>query len=393
MRPKASLALLLTIFLLSAVSLACGLTSLVEDTNEGGQAATAVEVQVEERPTLAPLPADTNVSANQPTVDVADLEARLIQLYERVNPSVVHILVYRSQNDQFPLGSGSGFVYDNQGHITTNNHVVQDGNVFEVVFADGSRRLAEVVGLDVDSDLAVIKVDSLPEGAVPVSLGSSDDVRVGQLVIAIGNPFGEQGSMSLGIVSGLGRSLESQRQLENSLGRFSLPEVVQTDAPINPGNSGGPLLNLRGEVVGVNSAIRSTTGVNSGVGFSIPVDAVARIVPKLIEDGEYVYSYMGVQIQSLNLNLQEQFDLSQLGGAYVTGVTEGGPADEAGLIAADASGRGGDLIIAIDGEPIQDTEQLIAYLVFKTQVGQTIDLTVIRDGETITVPLTLGARP
>lgn len=393
MRPRASLALLLTILLLSAVSLACGLTSLVEDTNEGGQADTAVEVQVEERPTLAPRPADTNVAANQPTVDVADLEARLIQLYELVNPSVVHILVYRSQNDQFPLGSGSGFVYDSQGHITTNNHVVQDGNVFEVVFADGSRRLADVVGLDVDSDLAVIKVDNLPEGAVPVTLGSSDNVRVGQLVIAIGNPFGEQGSMSLGIVSGLGRSLESQRQLENSLGRFSLPEVVQTDAPINPGNSGGPLLNLRGEVVGVNSAIRSTTGVNSGVGFSIPVDAVARIVPKLIEDGEYVYSYMGIQIQSLNLNLQEQFDLPQLGGAYVTGVTEGGPADDAGLIAADASGRGGDLIIAIDGEPIQDTEQLIAYLVFKTQVGQTIDLTVIRDGETITVPLTLGARP
>ena len=200
--------------------------------------------------------------------------------------------------------------------------------------------------------------------------------------------------MSLGIVSGLGRSLESQRQLDGSGGRYSLPEVIQTDAPINPGNSGGPLINLAGQVVGVNSAIRSTTGVNSGVGFSIPVNAVTRIIPKLIEEGRYIYAYMGVQIQSLNLNLQDRFGLSQAKGAYVTGVTTDGPAEAAGLVPAEETdGTGGDLIIAIDGKPILDTEELIAYLVFNAEVGQTIDLTVVRDGETVTVPLTLGARP
>jgi 2-alkenal reductase len=325
---------------------------------------------------------------------MVDLEERLINLYDIVNPSVVHILVYTDESDSLPLGSGSGFIFDGAGRIVTNNHVVEDGETFEVVFADGSRRRADVVGKDVDSDLAVIEVDSLPAGAIPVVLGNSDELLVGQFVIAIGNPFGEQGSMSLGIVSGLGRSLESQRQPVNTFGRFSLPQVVQTDAPINPGNSGGPLVNLIGEVVGVNSAIRTTTGVNSGVGFSIPVNAVRRIVPALIEQGEYIYSYLGIQIQSLNLNLQDSFDLPQFMGAYVTGVTAGGPADDAGLIPARASDRqGGDLIVAIDGALVQDTEELIAYLVFNTDVGQTVDLTVIRDGRSISVPLTLGARP
>jgi 2-alkenal reductase len=200
--------------------------------------------------------------------------------------------------------------------------------------------------------------------------------------------------MSLGIVSGLGRSLESQRQTETFRGRYTLPEVIQTDAPINPGNSGGPLITLNGEVVGINSAIRSITGVNSGVGFSIPVNAVQRIAPVLINDGSYSYAYIGVQIQSLNLNLQEIFELPQADGAYVTSVTEGGPAEEAGLIAADEDdGTGGDLIVAIDGTPVSDTEELISYLVFHTEIGQTVDLSVIRDGETITLPLTLGERP
>jgi 2-alkenal reductase len=323
-----------------------------------------------------------------------ELESTLIDVYQRANFSVVHILVYLSVNDELPLGSGSGFVYDNQGHIVTNNHVVEDGVVFEVVFADGNRRRAEVVGRDVDSDLAVIRVDSPPETAPPLPLGNSDEIQVGQLVVTIGNPFGEQSSMAMGIISGLSRSLESQRALEDPTLRYSLPEVIQTDSPINPGNSGGPLLNLQGEVLGVNSAIRSTTGFNSGVGFSIPVNAVRRIVPSLITNGSYVYSYMGVRIQSLNLNLQEQFGLPQVNGAYVVGVSPGGPADQSDLIPANENdGRGGDLIIAVDEQPIQDTEQLIAYLVFNTEVGQTINLTVLRGNETVTVPLTLSARP
>jgi 2-alkenal reductase len=372
--------------------LACSLSSN-NNSNENGNIATATATVVD--------PGSPNLAVDPPPVIPAqnqgfspELESALINLYQRTNPSVVHILVYLSLSDVLPLGSGSGFVYDNTGHIVTNNHVVEDGVVYEVVFWDGSRRRAEVVGRDVDSDLAVIKVDSLPEGSSPLPLGNSDQIQVGEFVVAIGNPFGEQGSMAMGIISGLSRSLESQRALEDPTLRYSLPEVIQTDAPINPGNSGGPLVNLRGEVLGVNSAIRSTTGVNSGVGFSIPVNAVRRIIPSLIANGSYVYSYMGVQIRSLNLNLQERFELPQVTGAYVVGTTPGGPADESDLISANESdGRGGDLIIAVDGQPILDTEQLIAFLVFNTEVGQTINLTVLRGNETVNVPLTLGARP
>ncbi len=397
MQFRKSSAIFLPLVLLIMAALACSFNPLADDST-GDAAQVAVQTLPTLQPTAAPLESPAPVQnasiADQQGLMALELEEQLIDLYARVNPSVVHILVYTSLDEFVPLGSGSGFVYSADGTIVTNNHVVEDGSEFEVVFFDGSRRRAEVVGTDVDSDLAVIKVDSLPETARVVELGDSEQLKVGQLVIAIGNPFGEQGSMSMGIVSGLGRSLESQRRLDGSGGRYSLPEVIQTDAPINPGNSGGPLITLAGQVVGVNSAIRSTTGVNSGVGFSIPVNAVARIVPKLIEAGEYIYSYMGVQIQTLNLNTQELFGLPQVQGAYVTGVTEDGPADDAGLVPADLNdGTGGDLIVAIDGQPIQDTEALIAYLVFNTEVGQTIDLSVIRGGETISLPLTLGARP
>ena len=386
----------LMILLLS--TMACGLSTFTDNTSPTPfpQGLEVANTLTSGQPAQIPAPARATETGSSEGLDTSlDLENRLINLYNEVNPSVVHILVYINEGDTFPLGSGSGFIFDTEGRIVTNNHVVEDGKSFEVIFADGSRRRAEIVGRDIDSDLAVVEVDSVPGGSFPVVLGDSDQLLVGQLVIAIGNPFGEQGSMSLGIISGLGRSLESQRQPDNNtLGFYSLPHVVQTDAPINPGNSGGPLVNLDGEVVGVNSAIRTTTGVNSGVGFSIPVNAVRRIVPTLIENGEYVYSYLGVQIQSLNLNLQDRFDLPQFKGAYVTGVTSGGPADDAGLIPArESDRRGGDLIVAIDGQPVQDTEELIAYLVFNTEVDQTVNLSVIRDGETVIIPLTLGARP
>jgi 2-alkenal reductase len=213
-------------------------------------------------------------------------------------------------------------------------------------------------------------------------------------VVAIGSPFGAEGSMSLGIVSGLGRSLRSQR--ETTAGStYSLPQVIQTDAPINPGNSGGPLLSLDGEVIGVNAAIASATGTNSGVGFSIPVAAVRQIVPSLVEDGEYVYPYMGASFDSeISLDELELYGVSETQGAYVVGVTAGGPADKAGLIAADPrTGEGGDLIVDIDGWPIGDFSDLNSYLVFHAQVGQTIQITVLRDGERVVVLLTLGARP
>ena len=316
-----------------------------------------------------------------------DLEDTLISLYQQANPSVVYIIVSSSS-------SGSGFVYGEDGTIVTNRHVVEAGKSYEVVFSNGERQRARLIGADADSDLAVLQVEELPDGAKPLPMADADSLQVGQLVAAIGNPFGEQGSMSLGIISGLGRSLPSQRATVAG-SSYSLPQVIQTDAPINPGNSGGPLLNLAGEVVGVNAAIASTTGTNSGVGFSIPVAAVRQIVPALIEDAEYAYPYMGVTFDSeISLDEQSTYDLSRTTGAYVIGVTTGGPADKAGLVGAESgTGEGGDLVIDIDGWPIRGFEDLNSYLFFHTKVGQTIQITVLRDGEQVVLPLTLGARP
>lgn len=330
----------------------------------------------------AALPVNIPVAAS-----ADDLQASIIDVYKQANPAVVYIIVSST-------GSGSGFVYNEEGYIVTNHHVVDGGRAFEVVFANGERQSARLVGSDTDSDLAVIKVDRLPDGVQPLALGDSDSIQVGQFVVAIGNPFGEQGSISFGIVSGMGRSLPSQRGSTTG-STYSLPEVIQTDAPINPGNSGGPLLNLAGEVLGVNAAIATTTGTNSGVGFSIPVSAIKLVVPSLIEDERYVYPYMGTGFDGeITLDEQSAYGLSQTQGAYVISVTVGSPAAKAGLIAANTqSGRGGDLIIAIDGQSIDNFEDLNSYLVFHTTVGQTIQLTVLRDGQKLTIPLTLSARP
>ncbi|HET7089894.1 MAG TPA: trypsin-like peptidase domain-containing protein [Anaerolineae bacterium] len=328
------------------------------------------------------------IPINAPEAVAADdLQAAIIGVYQQANLAVVYIIVPS-------VGSGSGFVYSQDGYIVTNRHVVAGGRNFEVVFANGERQRAELVGSDTDSDLAVLKVDRLPDGVGPLALGDSNSIQVGQFVVAIGNPFGEQGSISFGIVSGVGRSLPSQRETTSG-STYALPEVIQTDAPINPGNSGGPLLNLAGEVLGVNAAIATTTGTNSGVGFSIPVSAIKLIVPSLIGDGEYVYPYMGAGFDGdITLDDQSDYGLSQTQGAYVINVTSGSPADNAGLIPANGNtGRGGDLVVAIDGRSIVDFADLNSYLVFQTAVGQTIEITVLRDGERVVLPLTLGARP
>jgi 2-alkenal reductase len=378
-RPRGSRGLSLALFFISFLLLAAGCRSTEGQGNLVSQAVATVESGLQ-----------AGLSA-QP-----DLETALIAVYQKVNPSVVFIVV---EAGGVELNSGSGFVYDALGHIITNNHVVENGDGFEVAFSDGSRRRAALVGNDPDSDLAVIRVESLPEGVQPVTLGDFGSVHVGQIVVAIGNPFGEQGSLSMGIVSGLGRRIRSLRDTPG--GTFSLPEVIQTDAPINPGNSGGPLLNLRGEVVGVNSAIRSDTGFNSGVGFAIPVQAVQRVAPALIADGSYIYPYIGVStlLDDLDLDLQEALSLPQSSGVYVTDVTVGGPAETAGIVAAPAGqgpigvGPGGDLIVAIDDRVVQDFHDLISYLVFETEVGQTVQVTVLRHGERVVVPVTLGQRP
>lgn len=380
------------IVLISIMSLGCQAATLLPTNSSSSDEEAIVAAAVA---TVAAQKEVVNISAPAQTTEVvtAGLENKFIEIYNRVNPAVVHIFVF-DDNDIF-LGTGSGFVIDQQGNIVTNNHVVADGDEFEVVFANGERARATLRGTDVDSDLAVIQVDAVPSDVNPVPLGDSGNLQVGQFVVAIGNPFGEAGSMSIGIISGLGRTIESQRVVAG--GNFSIPQVIQTDAAINPGNSGGPLLNLNGEVIGVNSAILSTTGANSGVGFSIPVNAVRNIAPALIADGEYTYPYIGISMwpRAFTLRQLEALDLPP-NGVFITGVTEDTPADEAGLIGHNLSlsfTPEGDYITAINDQPVRNSDELLSYLVFETTVGETVELTIIRDGDVIKLPLTLGQRP
>ena len=387
--------LLLLVLLLALSTLACAISGGAADGENAVATPDQQALVAQAVATItAQLPVVATATTGQPPIST-DLESDLVALYERINPSVVHIFVYDEAGNQ--LGTGTGFVYDDQGHIITNNHVVSSAARLEVAFPGGERRTAETIGTDIDSDLGVIRVVEPPPGVLPIPLGDSDSVRVGQFVVPIGNPFGEAGTLSLGIVSGLGRTLTSDRIAQGG-GRYSLPQVIQTDAAINPGNSGGPLLNLAGEVIGVNSAISTSTGTNSGVGFSIPVNAVRRVVPALVTTGEDHYTYMGVPMAELDLATQEALGLPQVAGAYMTEVTPGAPAATAGLRGSGISDLGellpgGDLIIAADGRPLHHPHDLVRFLVFQTEVGQTISLTIIRDGQQIDVPLTLGQRP
>lgn len=337
-------------------------------------------------------------TAMPPQSDGGDAEEQLLEnIYARANPGVVNI--------QTELGSGSGFVWDTDGHIVTNNHVVAGASIIEVVFADKSRARARIVGTDEDADVAVIRVQNVPAGKLfPLEMGDSSQVRVGQRVIAIGNPFGLVGTMTVGIVSGIGRTLASERQVPGSTGgSYQNPSVIQTDAAINPGNSGGPLLDSRGRVIGVNAAIRTDASVggqpvNSGVGFAIPINTVKRIAPAIIETGRFVYPYLGLSgLDELTLDLQEQLDLPQTTGVYVTTVVAGGPADRAGVRAAEASGadlgRGGDLIVGIDDAPVPDFAALLGYLVAEKSPGDQVVLHVLRNGGPVELTITLGERP
>ncbi|HEY5729276.1 MAG TPA: trypsin-like peptidase domain-containing protein [Anaerolineales bacterium] len=321
----------------------------------------------------------------------------LTSLYEQVIPGVVSI--------RTDSGQGSGFVFDTNGNIVTNQHVVEGASTVEVAFSTGFKAHGTVIGLDTDADLAVVKVDAPAEELRPLPIGDSDALQVGQTVVAIGNPFGLSGTMTLGIVSGLGRT-----QRSSSAGNglfFSTADIIQTDAAINPGNSGGPLFNMNGEVVGINQSIRTNnfnemTGnaVNSGVGFSVSINLVKKIVPVLIRDGKYEYPYLGITSSSdLSLTEIEALGLESYSGAYVFSVTPGGPAELAGIRAGETPTRlqglnaGGDLIIAFDGKPVTTFDDLLSYLITTKSPGDTVVLTVLRGGESVDVTLTLGARP
>jgi len=353
-------------------------------------------------PGTAPaVPAAPNFTPPTPvTVDTAGRQEMLVSLYERVMPGIVSLQVVGNSGGSL----GSGFVYDDQGHILTNQHVVEGATQVEVDFTSGYKIYGTVIGTDLDSDLAVVKVNAPASELHPLSLGDSNVLNVGQTVIAIGNPFGLSGTMTTGIISSLGRTLNSQREAPGG-SFFTAGDIIQTDAAINPGNSGGPLFNLNGEVIGVNRAIRTTnytgTGepVNSGIGFAIAINIVKRVTPVLIAEGKYDYPYLGISsIDELSLPQIEALGLQSFTGAYVTSVTPNGPADQAGIRAGEQSSSaglpaGGDLIIAIDGQTTQRFDDLLRYLINNKSPGDTVVLTVLREEEQVDVTVTLGKRP
>lgn len=338
------------------------------------------------------------VQVMEPLPELAtDEQDQLIALYERVNPAVVNITTYATQNEQvLAVSQGSGFVYNAEGIIVTNAHVVHGSEQIDITFASGAMRSATIVGQDMHSDLAVLRVEDLPAGANPLPMGDMESLRVGQSVVAIGNPFGYEGTLTRGIISALGRTIPA-------LTVFSIPQSIQTDASINPGNSGGPLLNLQGEVIGVNAQIETESEVlsNSGVGFAIPVSIIERVVPSLIAQGNYIWPWLGVRGHSLNLTLVEAMDLPVETGAYLWQVLDGGPAAKAGLRGFDQTvtidGRsediGGDVIVAIDGQPVNSFDDLLIYVALNTSPDQEVTLTVLRDGAQKEFTVTLEPRP
>jgi 2-alkenal reductase len=342
---------------------------------------------------------------NVDTSNPAAAQDVLVSLFENVSPGTVAIFT--------ETGQGSGFVYDSQGHVVTNLHVVaaDSGNttavdIVEVRFPSGYMAYGSVIGIDPDSDIAVIKVDGVPaEELKPLPLGDSSLLKVGQTVVAIGNPFGVDSTMTVGIISALGRTLDSERASPDG-NFFSAGDIIQTDAAINPGNSGGPLFNLNGEVIGINRAIRTFSQndagepVNSGIGFAISINIVKRVVPVLIETGKYDYPYLGVSSSSgLSLDAVKALGLTQFTGAYVTSVVPGGPADKAGIKAGTEPTNfptllaGGDLIIAIDGREVRTFDDLLAYLITSKGPGDTVVLRVLRGTEQIDIPVVLAERP
>jgi 2-alkenal reductase len=389
--------ILLSLFVLPA--LACGVTIPESPVQLQEPPAQVVITQVVTPEAVIAAPA-----VNAPTAPIqayeltTSEEAVLVELYRRVNPSVVNLTVYSVSSSQnlVPSSEGSGFVYDNAGHIVTNAHVVHGAERIEVTFSDGRTRPAELVGEDFNSDLAVVRVVELPEGIGALPLGSMEDLLVGQTVVAIGNPFGQEGTLTRGIISALGRTIPA-------LNVFSIPQSIQTDAAINPGNSGGPLLNLRGEVIGVNAQIRTDGDIraNSGVGFAIPVSILNRVVPALIEDGQYTWSWLGISGGSVSYSLAQANNLPDDRGAYIAEVVRNGPAAKAGLRGATGSvvqdgiqvPVGGDVVIAIDGQPVNTFDDLLVYVALETDPGQEVILTILRAGKTMEVPLELEPRP
>jgi len=319
----------------------------------------------------------------------------LVELFEKSEEGVVKIQVDRNNIPGDTGSVGSGFVYDNLGHIITNAHVVDGASKATVTFLDGSQYDAEIIGIDKFTDIAVIKVSEKPRLLHPLQIGDSSQLHVGEQVAAIGNPFGLSGSMTSGIVSQMGRLLPSQDS------GFSIPDVIQTDAAINPGNSGGPLLNMKGQVVGINTAIQSISGGNTGVGFAIPSNTAIKIVPSLIEDGEYHHPWIGISGRDIDPDLARVLELKDAKGFLIITVVDGSPADKAGLKGMTATqvidGKeypaDGDIIISVDDKEVRKISDILIHLQREKSVGDTMVLGVVRDGEFMHIFLTLVERP
>ncbi|MBC8516444.1 MAG: trypsin-like peptidase domain-containing protein [Nitrosopumilus sp.] len=318
----------------------------------------------------------------------------LIEIFEKSEPGVVRVNVQRGESEDVIGGVGSGFVFDKKGHIITNAHVVKDANKVVVTFLDGRSYNAEIIGVDEYTDLAVIKVNADLILLHPLFIGDSSNLKVGEDIAAIGNPFGLSGSMTSGIVSQLGRLLPSGSG-------YSIPDVIQTDAAINPGNSGGPLLNMRGEIVGINTAIQSATGEFTGVGFAIPSQTVAKIIPTLVEEGEYKHPWIGISGRDIDPDMANVLNLKDAIGFLVITVVEGSPAFDAGLIGSDKTievdgvnyPMGGDIILAVDGIEVRKIDDILVHLQRAKSVGDEMILEVLRDGRTTNLTIILQERP
>ena len=378
---------------------------------------------------------------NAKTEAINEAKASFVDLYEEINPSVVYIYVAKAaensgtsyqmddfdfeeffgpdffrqffENEQMPknepqeqepqltYGSGTGFVWDEEGHIVTNNHVIEDAVEVTITYSDGIQRDAKVIGADPDSDLAVLEIENPKEGLTPVTMGDSSTLKPGELAAAIGNPLGQTGTMTQGIISALGRSFAVGDN--DGTGNYTIPDVIQTDASINPGNSGGVLINADGEVIGVVMAFSSYSYSSAGIGYAIPSNLVKRVIPALIEDGEYQHPWIGFSGVALTPAINEQLELDHdQRGAYIQTIQPNSPAEKAGIVGGTedleiAKGSyikvGGDIITKINDRDVKGMDDIIAYLSSNTSIGDTITLHLIREGEEMDVDLTLAARP
>ena len=343
-----------------------------------------------------PVLAQDNTIPSSIQSDLSENNLSLTEIFERSEFGVVSVNVLKSSELVTPTGFGSGFVFDKEGHIITNNHVVENAKKISVKFVDGISYDAKLVGADPYADIAILKIDAINPGKLyPLPIGDSSILRVGEQISAIGNPFGLSGSMTSGIVSQLGRLLPVQGSF------FSIPDVIQTDTAINPGNSGGPLLNMNAEVIGVNTAIYSTDGNFSGVGFSIPSKILLKIVPTLIKDGEFHHPWVGISSADISTDLAELLKLDNAKGVLIMTVIEDSPADKAGLQGSSETAIfneieyaiGGDIIVSVDGTEVRQIADLLIYLQREKNVGDIMNLEILRDGEIIDAIVTLEKRP